>query len=271
MTEWRGKSRPYLEAKDPGPFPGWRYVTVPELQQATETALSELDPAVFSYEVQHVDDKVTVYLVYRNQTAMYRFTVSPRDNDRGPLFRREYSSTVSEDELDFMWDLSDRIQKLARPNIVDQWPGLFPVATGAVAGQQDKPPQRRNRGPAPDVLKDCKEAMEYWLDQDKSLNMAAQLVGRDDQTVLKWIPNVLDTMPSDRRAAWIAKIRAQRKDKYLGVHGSVGAELKRIMQELNLTPTDIASDPVLAALFDMAGVPLDMSDDDGSEVEHDSA
>jgi len=41
----------------------------------------------------------------------------------------------------------------------------------------------------------------------------------------------------------------------------VTEELRRLMQDLNLTPTDIASDPALAALFGMAGVKMSERDD----------
>jgi len=40
----------------------------------------------------------------------------------------------------------------------------------------------------------------------------------------------------------------------------VTEELRRLMQELNLTPTDIASDPALSMLFGMAGVKVDKSE-----------
>ncbi len=90
------------------------------------------------------------------------------------------------------------------------------VDAPAENGEGEPRGKRRNRGPSPDVLKDCKKAMEDWLDNDKSLNNAAQLVDRDDQTVLKWIPNVLTLIPSPKREEWIKLIRAQGKQRYLG-------------------------------------------------------
>jgi len=42
----------------------------------------------------------------------------------------------------------------------------------------------------------------------------------------------------------------------------VTEELRRLMRDLNLTPTDIASDPALSMLFGMAGVKVEERNDD---------
>jgi len=75
---------------------------------------------------------------------------------------------------------------------------------------------KRKRGVSADVLDDCKKAMEFWFDKAKPLKEASELVGRDDETVLKRMPNVLEIVDADTRAKWIKLIRAQRKEKYLG-------------------------------------------------------
>ena len=58
--------------------------------------------------------------------------------------------------------------------------------------------------------------MAKWLDGAVSLPRAAQLVGVDPKTVVRWIPNVLAVIDPDKRARWIALIRAQGKSRYLG-------------------------------------------------------
>lgn len=94
-----------------------------------------------------------------------------------------------------------------------------PTAKPAVMAQaRDIVPERkkRHRGISPDVIEDCKTAMKYWLDDAKPLAEAAQLAGRDDETVLKRIPEVLQTVDAQTREKWIILIQAQGKAKYLG-------------------------------------------------------
>ncbi|MCL4489832.1 MAG: hypothetical protein M1570_17145 [Chloroflexi bacterium] len=83
-----------------------------------------------------------------------------------------------------------------------------------------EPPRGRHRpresGPSAEVLANCQGAMAKWLDGAISLPRAAQLVGVDPKTVVRWIPNVLAVIDPDKRARWIALIRAQGKSRYLG-------------------------------------------------------
>lgn len=63
--------------------------------------------------------------------------------------------------------------------------------------------------------------MRYWLDGGKSLSAAANLALCDDETVLKWIPNVLETKEPAVQEKWIRLIRAQGKEKHLGKFSDV--------------------------------------------------
>lgn len=84
---------------------------------------------------------------------------------------------------------------------------------------QESPKRKREYGPRGDTLPDCQKAMVEWLDKGKSLNVAASLCGRDDQTILKNIPNVLELVDIGTQEKWIKAIKAQNKAKYLGKYG----------------------------------------------------
>lgn len=90
---------------------------------------------------------------------------------------------------------------------------------------ESRPKGKRNRGVSSEVLDACKLAMENWLDKSKTIQVAADLADRDDQTVLRHIPEVLDIVEPETREKWISLIKVQRKEKYLGKYN--GKEVER--------------------------------------------
>jgi len=75
---------------------------------------------------------------------------------------------------------------------------------------------KRIRGANDGTLDKAKEGLEYWLFGDKSINEASGLVGIDDQTMLRHIPHILDTLDESKRNKWISRIIFLDKGKYLG-------------------------------------------------------
>jgi hypothetical protein len=81
---------------------------------------------------------------------------------------------------------------------------------------QVKGSNKRKRGPNAGTLGACQQAMKAWLDDDKSLYLAAQTFGTDRKTVERWIPEVLEQVDPETRARWIAKIRIVGNSDRLG-------------------------------------------------------
>jgi hypothetical protein len=75
---------------------------------------------------------------------------------------------------------------------------------------------KRSRGANDGTLDKAKEGLEYWLDENKSINEASGLAGLDDQTMLRHIPDILDALGEAARNKWIARIVFLGKSKYLG-------------------------------------------------------
>ena len=80
---------------------------------------------------------------------------------------------------------------------------------------------KRKRGPSEETLESCKQAMIEWLDNHADLQKAAELCMIDDETILRWIPNVLELTDSPKREKWIALLRALGKEKHLGKFSDV--------------------------------------------------
>ena len=82
---------------------------------------------------------------------------------------------------------------------------------------QKKGSTKRDRGPSPDILKLCKQAMKYWLDDERPLSMSCELAGGPTpKTVKKWIPNVLKLLDEPKRQQWITKLKVLNQEKHLG-------------------------------------------------------
>lgn len=91
----------------------------------------------------------------------------------------------------------------------DNAPGLTGGNGGPDRAGDDT--KRRNRRPSANILALCKDAMKHWLDQDKSLTVASNLVGVDPNTVRRWIPNVLQMAEPEKQEEWSCKLKALKE------------------------------------------------------------
>ncbi len=97
-----------------------------------------------------------------------------------------------------MWVMDDEANKL--------FSAKYSV-NGSTQNTEQKPKQR-NRRVSAKTLSECKEAMEYWLDEGKSLQEAADLAGTTDKTVRARIPNVLAALDKEKQAEWEKLLKA---------------------------------------------------------------
>lgn len=141
------------------------------------------------------------------------FTLTPLDSERTDI------AIFARDEVPMIREYSDELR--AAIEQVFKSGEIGQTAKPSQAAQEDKQTKAKSKrisGPRGDTLPDCKTAMEEWLDKGKPLRLAAELVSRDDQTILKNIPNVLDLVSPQKREEWITRIKALGKEKYLSKH-----------------------------------------------------
>ncbi len=83
-------------------------------------------------------------------------------------------------------------------------------------GHEDSQRETITKGPYAGTLENTRLAMIDWLDRNKSINASCETNGIDDETMKKYIPNILAIIDERKRTEWIKKIRALGKEKWLG-------------------------------------------------------
>jgi hypothetical protein len=110
------------------------------------------------------------------------------------------------------------IEQSLLSQMIDLKDFILGYINGSEIQLEEQVPQKvkRNRGANDGTLDKAKEGLEYWLDEDKSINEASGLAGLDDQTMLRHIPDILDSVDESKRNKWIDRIIFLDKSKYLG-------------------------------------------------------
>jgi|GEM_PF-2960990 len=133
---------------------------------------------------------------------------------------RIMANQINITEIDVCYKLTDYTAKFILGLIAERWPETREIISAQVKDEKmpdnKKQTKGRERGPSVVTLKNCTEAMRKWLDEEKSLKVAGELSDCDDQTLLRWMEQILDQVDPEKRERWIKLIRAQKKEKYLG-------------------------------------------------------
>jgi hypothetical protein len=173
--------------------------------------LLKLDPDHFTYERKALGP-VVVYTVSHDSVVVGRIQINadgtwevgdaiPDDEYTDPDWRRIAGAIIEQCD-----------KALESEAKTAAWLKAYRERKRQAGGGEGKSkPKGRNRGPSRSDLESCKQAMEYWLDDAKDLQEAADLAGTTPKTVEKWIPNILETVDQDTNERWTRMLRALKK------------------------------------------------------------